>query len=114
MAHDSMAHGPAWIGNNTFIGMKSIVFNAKVGNNVAVGISSTRTDGVQIPDNKFVPPGSTITNQSQADSLPNRIGILMKIQIKAVVDVNTHLAQEYQKTRNGEIGSAEGNIKWNR
>jgi carbonic anhydrase len=40
LAHDSMAHGPAWIGNNTFLGMKSIVFNAKVGNNVAVGISS--------------------------------------------------------------------------
>lgn len=97
MAHDSMAHGPAWIGNNTFIGMKSIVFNAKVGNNVAVGISSTITDGVQIPDNKFVPPGSTITNQSQADSLPNRIGSTYEKTNKAVVDVNTHLAQEYQR-----------------
>ena len=97
MAHDSMAHGPAWIGNNTFIGMKSIVFNAKVGSNVAVGISSTITGGVQIPDNKYVPPGSTITNQSQADSLPNRIGSPYEKTNKAVVDVNTHLAQEYQK-----------------
>jgi carbonic anhydrase/acetyltransferase-like protein (isoleucine patch superfamily) len=97
MAHDSMAHGPAWIGNNTFIGMKSIVFNAKVGNNVAVGISSTITGGVQIPDNKYVPPGSTITNQSQADSLPDRIGSPYEKTNKAVIDVNTHLAQEYQK-----------------
>jgi carbonic anhydrase/acetyltransferase-like protein (isoleucine patch superfamily) len=46
LAHDSMVHGSAWIGNNnTFFGMKSIVFNAKDGNNVAIGISSI-TNGV--------------------------------------------------------------------
>jgi carbonic anhydrase/acetyltransferase-like protein (isoleucine patch superfamily) len=56
LAHDSMVHGSAWIGNNTFFGMKSIVFNAKVGNNVAIGISSTIANGVFIHDNKFVPP----------------------------------------------------------
>jgi carbonic anhydrase/acetyltransferase-like protein (isoleucine patch superfamily) len=40
-------HGSDWIGNNnTFFGMKSIVFNAKYGNNVAIGISSTITNGV--------------------------------------------------------------------
>jgi carbonic anhydrase len=97
LAHDSMAHGPAWIGNNTFIGMKSIVFNAKVGNNVAVGISSTITDGVHIPDNKYVPSGSVITNQTQANSLPNRVGSPYENTNKAVVDVNTHLAEEYKK-----------------
>jgi carbonic anhydrase/acetyltransferase-like protein (isoleucine patch superfamily) len=31
LAHDSMVHGPAWVGNNTFVGMKSIIFDAKVG-----------------------------------------------------------------------------------
>jgi carbonic anhydrase len=97
LAHDSMAHGPAWIGNNTFLGMKSIVFNAKVGNNVAVGISSTITGGVSIPDNKYIPPGSVIANQTQADSLPVRSGSPYEKTNKAVVDVNTHLAEEYQK-----------------
>ena len=97
LAHDSMAHGPAWIGNNTFLGMKSIVFNAKVGNNVAVGISSTITGGVSIPDNKYIPPGSVITNQTQADSLPIRAGSPYEKTNNAVVDVNTHLAEEYQK-----------------
>ncbi len=97
LAHDSMAHGPAWIGNNTFLGMKSIVFNAKVGNNVAVGISSTITGGVSIPDNKYIPPGSVIANQTQADSLPMRVGSPYEKTNKAVVDVNTHLAEEYQK-----------------
>ena len=54
--------------------MGSIVFDAKIGNNVAVGVSSTITNGVEVPDNKFVPPGSVITNQIQADVLPERIG----------------------------------------
>ena len=49
LAHDSMVHGPAWVGNNTFVGMKSIIFDAKVGNNVAIGISSTISNGVSIP-----------------------------------------------------------------
>ena len=34
LAHDSLVHGPAWIGNDTFIGMKALIFDAKVGNNV--------------------------------------------------------------------------------
>ena len=56
LAHDSMVHGPAWVGNNTFVGMDSIIIDAKVGNNVAIGISSTISNGVSIPHNKFVPP----------------------------------------------------------
>jgi carbon dioxide concentrating mechanism protein CcmM len=97
LAHDSMVHGPAWVGNNTFVGMKSIIFNAKVGNNVAIGISSTITGGVSIPDNKYIPPGSVITNQTQADSLPQRVGSPYEKTNKAVIDVNTHLAEEYSK-----------------
>src|SRR5689334_2672467 len=97
LAHDSMVHGPAWVGNNTFVGMKSLIFNAKVGNNVAIGISSTITGGVSIPDNKYIPPGSVISNQSQADSLPQRVGSPYEKTNKAVVDVNTHLAAEYSK-----------------
>src|SRR5574339_878786 len=63
LAHGTLVHGPAYIGNDTFVGMESLVFNAKIGNNVAIGVSSTITGGVEIPDNKFVPPGSIITTQ---------------------------------------------------
>ncbi|HET8856662.1 MAG TPA: hypothetical protein VFM28_03955 [Nitrososphaeraceae archaeon] len=43
--------------------MESLVFNAKIGNNVAIGVSSTITGGVEVPDNKYVPSGSVITTQ---------------------------------------------------
>ncbi|HEX5458007.1 MAG TPA: carbonic anhydrase [Candidatus Nitrosotalea sp.] len=95
LAHDSMVHGPAWIGNNTFVGMKSLVFNAKVGSNVAIGVSSTITNGVVIADNKFVPPGSVIVTQEQADALPSRIGSAYENINKDVIHVNENLAEAY-------------------
>jgi carbon dioxide concentrating mechanism protein CcmM len=100
LAHDSMVHGPAWVGNNTFVGMKSIIFDAKVGNNVAIGISSTISNGVSIPDNKFVPPGSVILDQEQADALPPRIGSAYENINPAVVDLNEQLAEGYNMEMN--------------
>ena len=95
LAHDSMVHGPAWVGNNTFVGMKSIIFDAKVGNNVAIGISSTISNGVSIPDNKFVPLGSVILDQEEADALPPRIGSSYENINPTVVELNEHLAEGY-------------------
>jgi carbon dioxide concentrating mechanism protein CcmM len=75
--------------------MKSFVFNAKVGNRVAIGVSSTVTDGVTIADNKFVPPGSIITTQAQADALPARVGSPYEKINSFVLHVNQELAKGY-------------------
>lgn len=104
LAHDSMVHGPAWIGNNTFVGMKTLIFNAKVGSNVAIGVYSLVTNGVVIPDNKFVPPGSQILTQAQADALPSRIGSGAYENInKGVLHVNKDLADAYNANDLGKI-----------
>lgn len=100
LAHDSMVHGPAWVGNNTFVGMKSIIFDVKVGNNVAIGISSTISNGVSIPDNKFVSPGSVILHQDEANALPLRIGSPYENTNTAVLDVNEQLAEGYNTQLN--------------
>jgi carbonic anhydrase len=95
LAHGVQVHGPAYIGNDTFVGMKSLIFNAKLGNRVAIGVSSTITNGVTVPDNKFVPPGSVITTQAQANVLPDRVGSPYEEINKAVIDVNQELAKGY-------------------
>lgn len=97
LAHGSLIHGPAYVGNNTFVGMESMVFNAKVGNNVAIGVASTVTGGVEIADNKFVPPGAVITTQEQADNLPDRIGSEYENINEAVIHVNKELADGYSE-----------------
>ncbi|WP_458742911.1 LbetaH domain-containing protein [Candidatus Nitrosocosmicus sp. T] len=73
LAHDSLVHGPVWIGNNTLIGVKSAVLDSKIGNNVVIRLGSIIT-GVEIPDNTLVPPGSVLTNQSHVAKLPSVIG----------------------------------------
>jgi carbonic anhydrase/acetyltransferase-like protein (isoleucine patch superfamily) len=95
LAHDVQVHGPAFIGNDTFVGMKSFIFNAKIGKRVAIGVSSTITNGVIIPDNKFVPPGTIITTQAQADALPPRVGSPYEKINSAVLHVNQELAKGY-------------------
>lgn len=95
LAHGSMIHGPAWIGHNTFIGMEALVFNAKIGNNVAVGVAAVVTGGVYVADGRFVPPGAVITTQEQADALPERIGSAYQDINDAVIDVNQQLAEGY-------------------
>ncbi len=95
LAHGANVHGPAWIGNNSFVGMESMIFNAKVGNNVSIGVASTITGDVEIPDNRYVPPGSVITTQEQADTLPPRVGSPYEKTNDAVIHVNNALAEEY-------------------
>ncbi len=95
LAHGAMIHGPTWIGSNTFIGMETLVFNAKIGNDVAVGVASTITGGVTIPDGKYVPPGTVVVLQEQADALPARVGSPYEGTNKAVLHVNQSLAEGY-------------------
>ena len=97
LAHGAMIHGPAWVGSNTFIGMEALVFNAKIGNSVAVGVSATITGGVQIADGKFVPPGAVIVTQEQADALPERVGSAYESTNDAVINVNQQLAEGYDQ-----------------
>ena len=95
LAHGANVHGPAWIGSNTFVGIESMIFNAKVGNNVSIGVASTITGDVEVPDNRYVPPGSVITTQEQADALPPRAGSPYEKTNDAVIHVNNALAEEY-------------------
>ncbi len=97
LAHGTLVHGPAYIGNDTFVGMESLVFNAKIGNSVAIGVSSTITGGVEIPDNKFVPPLSIITSQEQVGKLPDRIGSPYENINEEVIHVNEKLDEGYKE-----------------
>jgi carbon dioxide concentrating mechanism protein CcmM len=53
LAHDSIVHGPVWIGNNIIVGVKSALLDSKTGNNVVIRLGSI-VMGVEIPDNPLV------------------------------------------------------------
>lgn len=70
IAHMALVHGPAYIGSDCFIGFRSTVFNARVGSGSIVMMHCLIQD-VEIPPGKYVPSGSIITTQQQADRLPD-------------------------------------------
>lgn len=70
ITHLALVHGPAYVGDNCFIGFRSTVFNARVGNGSIVMMHALIQD-VEIPPGKYVPSGALITNQQQADRLPD-------------------------------------------
>ena len=95
MAHQSQIHGPAWVEDDTFVGMQSMVFRAHVGRGVVIEPAVTII-GVEIPAGRYVPAGSVITTQDAADALP---AITYSYGLgninRAVVHVNTSLADGY-------------------
>lgn len=95
LAHQSEIHGPAYVGDDTFIGMQVLVFNAKVGSNCVLEPQSGAI-GVTIPDGRYVPAGVTVTSQEDADNLPEIFeGYTFQHTGEAVVYVNTNLADGY-------------------
>jgi carbon dioxide concentrating mechanism protein CcmM len=70
ITHMVLIHGPAYVGDNCFIGFRSTIFNARVGNGCIVMMHALVQD-VEIPAGKLVPSGAIITSQQQADRLPD-------------------------------------------
>ncbi|NJK49388.1 carbon dioxide concentrating mechanism protein CcmM [Candidatus Gracilibacteria bacterium] len=70
ITHMALIHGPVYIGDRTFIGFRSTIFNARVGEGCIVMMHALIQD-VEIPPGKYIPSGATIVNQQQADRLPD-------------------------------------------
>lgn len=95
LAHQVQIHGPAVVMENTFVGMKSLVFRSFVGKNCVIEPASVLM-GVSVADGRYVPAGSVIKNQADADKLPEITNDYpMKDMNKGVVHVNVNLAHGY-------------------
>ncbi len=70
ITHMALIHGPAYVGDGCFIGFRSTIINARIGNGCIVMMHALIQD-VEIAAEKFVPSGSIITSQEQADRLPH-------------------------------------------
>lgn len=94
IAHMALIHGPAYVGDDCFIGFRSTVFNARVGKGCIVMMHVLIQD-VEIPPGKYVPSGAVITNQQQADRLPDVQESDLKFS-RHVVGINEALRAGYQ------------------
>lgn len=95
LAHQVQIHGPAVVMDNTFVGMKVLVFKSFVGRNCVIE-PGVILMGVKVADGRYVPVGSVIKTQAEADALPV-IGpdYAFKDLNKGVLHVNKALAKGY-------------------
>lgn len=95
LAHQAQVHGPAKIGNDTFVGMQSFVFKSEVGDNVVIE-PAAKVIGVKVESGRYVPAGEVVKTQEQADNLPKITPeYSMKHLNEEVVHVNKELNKGY-------------------
>lgn len=96
LAHQSQVHGPAKVGDNTFVGMQSFVFKSEIGDGVVLEPCS-KVIGVKVESGRYVPAGEIIKTQAQADALPVITDdYSMKSLNSEVVEVNKQLNSGYR------------------
>jgi carbonic anhydrase len=95
LAHQVQIHGPAVVMDDTFVGMKVLVFKSFVGKNCVIE-PGVILMGVKVADGRYVPVGSVIKTQIEADMLPTITpDYPMKDMNKGVLHVNKTLAKGY-------------------
>lgn len=95
LAHQAQVHGPAVVMDDTFIGMQSLVFKARIGKNCVIE-PGVILMGVSVGDGRYVPAGSIIRTQEQAETLPHITEAYPLREMNAgVVHVNKALAKGY-------------------
>lgn len=95
LAHQVQIHGPAVVMDDTFVGMKVLVFKSFVGKNCVIE-PGVILMGVKVADGRYVPAGSIIKKQTDADALPVITpDYPMKEMNKGVLHVNKALAKGY-------------------
>jgi carbonic anhydrase/acetyltransferase-like protein (isoleucine patch superfamily) len=95
LAHQAQIHGPAVVLDDTFVGMKSLVFKSAVGRHCVLE-PGVILMGVRVADHRYVPAGSVVKTQAEADALPEMTAEYpLKEMNHGVVHVNKALARGY-------------------
>ncbi|MBW1806308.1 MAG: carbonic anhydrase, partial [Deltaproteobacteria bacterium] len=101
LAHQAQIHGPAHVDDDTFVGMKVLVFKARVGKNCVIE-PGAMVVGVTIGDGRYVSAGMILKDQKDADTLPLITDDYpFKDLNKDVVEVNVNLAAGYNALKPG-------------
>lgn len=106
IAHQAQVHGPAAIGDRTFVGMQALVFRASVGHDCVLEPRAL-VMGVTVAPGRYVLAGAVIRTQAEADALPRIDASYAFARINdGVLHVNHALAEGYERRDRGSAASS--------
>lgn len=98
IAHQAQIHGPASVGDSTFVGMQALVFRARVAANCVLEPRAL-VMGVTIAEGRYVAAGQVVRTQADADALPRIDESYPFAHLNdGVLHVNKELAEGYSKS----------------
>jgi carbonic anhydrase/acetyltransferase-like protein (isoleucine patch superfamily) len=97
ISHGVLLHGPCKVGDNCFIGFRSVIFKTNVGDGVYLGIECS-LEGAKIPSGVIISSMSNV-HDDKAPSF-DKVGTAEKKFHKQVIKANLRLAKLY---RTGKI-----------
>lgn len=101
LAHQSQVHGPAAVGDHTFIGMQALIFKSVIGKNVVVE-PGAKVIGVTVAEGRYVPAGTVLVTQEAADALPKITATYAFAKLNdGVLEVNEAFADKYLELATG-------------
>ena len=95
LAHQAHVHGPSLIEDETFVGMQAFVCKSRIGKRCVLE-PGCRVMGVTVPDGRYIPMGTVVRDQAEADALPRITEDYAFCHFNdEVVRVNRELARAY-------------------
>jgi carbonic anhydrase/acetyltransferase-like protein (isoleucine patch superfamily) len=98
IAHRSIVHGPATVGNNVFIGFNTVLFNCRVGDGCVVRHNSV-VDGCDLPQGFYVPSTSYLNADTDLSTVPKVTASATEFS-EDVARTNVELVRGYKKLQN--------------
>jgi SulP family sulfate permease len=97
LTHHALIHGPCYIGDGSFVGLKATVHDAVVGNGCVIGLGAV-VIGVSLPTGRYVGHNVFVDTQEQSDALPE-VALEWARLRAGVVEVNQELAAGHGASR---------------
>lgn len=98
IAHRSIVHGPAIVGDNVFIGFNTVLFNCSVGDGCVVRHNSV-VDGCDLPEGFYVPSTSHLDAKTDLATIP-KVSVAATEFSEDVARTNVELVRGYKKLQN--------------
>jgi carbonic anhydrase/acetyltransferase-like protein (isoleucine patch superfamily) len=93
LAHGALVHGPAILGRNCFVGFKSIVFKATLGNG-SILMHNVLIENSIVPDNYSIPSGEVVRCENDLFHLV-KVDAKLRAFANTIALTNITLARNY-------------------